>query len=64
LSRQAVMVPSEAVKLIAATAVPLAAMNSAKSATTIAGVGMGILPKTPPKIAFIRPHHSFPGIPL
>jgi hypothetical protein len=56
LSRQALMVPSELG--MAATAAPLAAISSARSATTIAGVGLGILPN-PPSIALIAAHYSF-----
>jgi hypothetical protein len=52
-SRQAVIVPSEAVKLPAATAAPLAATSSARSA--MAGVGLGILPHTVPTIVLILP---------
>jgi hypothetical protein len=44
---------------MAATAAPLAAISSAKSATAIAGVGLGILPKKPPSVAFIPDHYPF-----
>jgi hypothetical protein len=63
LSRQAVMVPSEAVKLPAAKAAPLQATNSAKSATTIAGDGLGTLPKMPPKNVLICTLTSPSGMP-
>src|SRR5215208_5789928 len=67
LSRQAVMMPSLPSQRdgMSAIAAPLAAISSASSATTIAGDGLGTLPKTPPKkIALIPAHHSFRGTPV
>src|SRR5829696_10374518 len=58
LSRQAVMTPSQRDGM-SAIAAPLAAISSASSATTIAGDGLGTLPKTPPKKVLIPAHLSF-----
>lgn len=55
LSQQAVMVPSALV--MAATAAPLQAIRSTRSATPIAGVGLGILPNMS-GILLIFAHYS------